>query len=74
VAVIGNVTGVDAVGTGFLTLYPSGATRPNASALNYLAANPVCNGVTVALSSTGAIDVYAATSVDVIFDVTGFIA
>jgi hypothetical protein len=74
VAVIGNVTGVNAVGTGYLTLFPAGVSRPTASSLNYLASSPICNGVTVALSSAGAIDVYAATSVDVIFDVTGFVA
>jgi len=74
VAVIGNVTAVDAGARGFLTLWPDGVTRPETSSINYPPVTAVANGVTVALSPAGALDVYASQITDVIFDATGFIA
>jgi hypothetical protein len=74
VGVIGNVTVVHAVASGYLTLYPDGVARPTTSSLNYPDANPICNGATVGLSSAGVLEIFAAVTTDVIFDVTGFIA
>jgi hypothetical protein len=74
VGVIGNVTVVNPVGQGFLTLFPEGASRPTASTINYSAGEVIANGVTVKLSSSGQMDIFAATTTDVVFDATGFIA
>jgi len=75
VAVIGNVTAVNALARGYLTLWPYGVTKPSTSSLNYPEATSVANGVTVALSSTeGQLDIFASQTTDVIFDATGFIA
>ena len=74
VAVIGNVTAVNALAHGYLTLWPYGVTQPTTSSLNYPAAVSVANGVTVALSADGKLDIYASQTTDVIFDATGFIA
>jgi hypothetical protein len=74
VAVIGNITVVNTTGPGYLTLFPAGATRPTASTINFSGANQViANGVVMRLGSTGAMDIYAATTTDVVFDATGFI-
>jgi hypothetical protein len=70
VGIVANVTITDGTAASFLTVYPSDATRPTASNLNWSAgqsAKP--NQVTVGLSTTGAISVYnSAGSVDVIVD------
>ena len=74
VGIIGNITVVNPAGQGFLTLFPTGASRPTASTINYSAGQVIANGVTVKLSSSGAMDIFAATTTDVVFDATGFIA
>jgi len=74
VAVIGNVTAVNAIAHGYLTLWPDEVTQPDTSSLNFPATSSVANGVTVALSTSGKLDVYASQTTDVIFDATGFIA
>jgi hypothetical protein len=72
-AVIGNVTAVNAVSHGYLTLWPDGVTQPGTSSINYPATTSIANGVTVALSTDGIMDIYAFTTTDVIFDATGYI-
>lgn len=54
-AVVLNVTYVDAVGPGYVTLYPSGVARPTASHLNKVGTGPVPNSVTVKLGADGAV-------------------
>jgi hypothetical protein len=72
-AVVANITATAATQTGFLTAYPDGSTKPNASNLNFTAGETVPNLVTVPLSSTGAIDLFNALgNVDVIVDVSGY--
>jgi len=77
-AVIGNVTAVDAVARGYLTLWPHGVGQPPTSSLNFPASASQANGVTVALApgptSAGTMNIYASQTTDVIFDATGFIA
>jgi hypothetical protein len=73
VAVIGNVTAVNATTRGFLTLAADGVTQPATSSLNFPATTAVANGVTVALSAAGKLDIWANVLTDVIFDATGFI-
>ncbi len=74
VAVIGNITVVNPAAAGYLTLFPGGASRPTASSINYVVGQVIANGVTVRLSNTGVMDIFAAGTTDVVFDATGFIA
>lgn len=72
--IAGNVTAVGATASSYLTVYPSDATRPTASNLNYTPASPPTpNQVTVALSATGSISAFNLTgSVDIIIDIVGY--
>lgn len=70
-AAVLNVTATTTVAEGFVTVYPSGASRPDASNLNYEAGTSVPNMVTVKLGATGAVDVYSYASADIIVDVSG---
>ena len=74
-ALTGNVTTVLPSVGGFLTLYPSGVTRPLVSNSNY-ASNSVLNNVfTVGLGAAdGAFNIYVASTTDVVVDVTGYYA
>lgn len=73
-SVVVNVTVTDAQGAGYLTIYPSGQTRPTASALNFIAGQTVPNLVVSALSSQGQLSIFngSASPVQVIVDVQGF--
>ncbi|MGB8506837.1 MAG: proprotein convertase P-domain-containing protein, partial [Pyrinomonadaceae bacterium] len=76
-AIVGNATVVNntGAGDGFVTLYPSGTTRPNVSNLNYVTGQTVPNAFTVGLDAgTGSFDIYAQTGVNFIVDVTGYYA
>ena len=56
---------------GFVTVFPAGTTRPVVSNLNFQAGEQVSNGAVVALSASGAVDVFASSGGDVDVDVTG---
>jgi len=72
-AVVLNVTVTDATAASYLTVWPDGATRPNASDLNWVAGLTVPNLVVVKVGPDGTIDLYnAAGSTDVIIDVVGW--
>ncbi|MFN0087470.1 MAG: reprolysin-like metallopeptidase [Blastocatellia bacterium] len=73
-AITGNVTTVQS-GGGFLTLFPSDASRPNVANSNY-GANEILNNVfTVGLGpGDGAFKIYVTTNTDVVVDVTGYYA
>ena len=73
-AITGNITTVQS-GGGFLTLYPSDASRPTVANSNY-GANEILNNVfTVGLGEAdGAFKVYVTTDTDVVIDVTGYYA
>ncbi|MBL8166765.1 MAG: putative Ig domain-containing protein [Acidobacteria bacterium] len=73
VALTGNITTVNS-GGGFLTLYPSNATQPTVASTNY-GPNEIINNVfTVGLGADGAFRIFAATTTDVVVDVTGYYA
>ncbi len=85
VAVTGNATVVADLngGPGFVTLYPPGVSRPNASNLNYVNGQVVPNffivgvGPVTSLAGnvyTNAFITYALTTVDEIFDLNGYFA
>ncbi|MBV8982271.1 MAG: S8 family serine peptidase, partial [Acidimicrobiia bacterium] len=72
-AVVMNVTVTQPTVNGFLTLYPTGASRPNASNLNFTAGETIPNLVVVPVGPDGKVDVYNLVgSTHVIFDVVGW--
>jgi hypothetical protein len=72
-AVILNVTTTNTTAPSFLTVYPSTATRPFASDLNWLTGVTRPNLTVATLGSTGAVSFYSPTgSVDVIADLFGY--
>lgn len=73
IAVALNVTAVLPSKAGFVTVYPAGVGRPDASNLNFVAGQIVPNMVTVGLGAGGAISLYnAAGSTNLIVDVAGY--
>ncbi len=73
-AVVLNVTAVPSSG-GFLTVWPAGATRPNASNLNLAPGKVVQNLVIAKVGSNGQVAIYNSTgSTQVIADVVGWFA
>lgn len=73
VAVSLNVTVVDPVGTGYVTVYPC-ATRPGVSSLNYTAGQIVANAVISPLSATGEICLYSSVDTNVLIDINSWFA
>lgn len=72
-AVVVNVTVDNATAnTGFVTIWPTGATRPTASALNYTPGAVVANEVVAKLGTGGTISIFTQTSTHVIVDVVGW--
>jgi hypothetical protein len=69
-----NVTVTNSTSPSYLTVYPTGVTRPTASNLNFLAHQSVPNLAEVSIGPDGKVNVYNAFgSVDVIFDVQGWV-
>ncbi len=72
-AVVLNVTATGTTAAGFLTIWPTGQARPEASNLNFVSGQTVPNAATVRVGSSGRLSVFnAAGSADVIFDVVGY--
>ena len=73
-AVVLNVTATDETATGYITVYPSGGSRPTTSSLNLTPPSSVANLVTVRLGTGGAITLYngSAASTDLVADVAGY--
>ncbi len=68
-----NVTVTNTTDSGYLEVYPQGATQPTASNLNWTAGETVANRVVVPVSANGQITVYNHTgSADVVVDVNGY--
>ena len=71
-AVAINVTAVGPSSTGYFTVWPCGAPRPEASNLNFTRGSVVANGVVASLGDGGAICVYSNQESDVLVDVLGW--
>jgi len=72
-AAILNVTSTHTTGSSFLTVWPTGVTRPTASNLNWRAGQTVPNRVIVPIGAGGKVSVYnSAGAADVIVDVSGY--
>jgi enamine deaminase RidA (YjgF/YER057c/UK114 family) len=68
-----NVTVVDAMQRGFLSVYPC-AQRPLVSSVNYEIGETVANEVIAVLSPTGSVCFFASATVDLVVDVNGWLA
>ncbi len=74
-AVVLNATVTNTTGFSYLTVWPTGASQPLISNLNYVPGQTVPNLVTVQVGSGGKVSVYNnAGMTDVIFDVVGYYA
>src|SRR5438105_2931928 len=71
-AVAVNVTVTNPVGSGYVTVFPCGAPRPEASNLTDVAGQSVVKVVVVMLGSGGQVCIYSYAAVDVIADVSGY--
>lgn len=72
-AVALNITGVLTGGEGYVTVWPAGQARPNASSLNFTAAmQQRPNLVIVPLGAGGAVHLYAQSGAHLIVDVEGW--
>ncbi len=66
------VTAVDTRGAGFVTVWPTDTSRPEASNLNVTRAGEVrANTVTVRLGTAGSVDLYVQTPTQLIVDLVG---
>lgn len=73
-AIFGNVTIVSGANSGYVTLFPTGTTRPLASNINFSANTVIANAFLVPLGSDGSISIYSfAAAVHVIIDVQGWV-
>ncbi|MFT3790448.1 MAG: hypothetical protein QM741_05085 [Rudaea sp.] len=74
-AVVLNVTAVSPSGTGFVTVWPSGFSQPNASNLNFTPGQTRPNLVVAAIGSNGKVSLFnSAGTTDIVVDVLGWLA
>ncbi|MBW3546662.1 MAG: fibronectin type III domain-containing protein [Actinobacteria bacterium] len=74
-AVVLNVTAVGPTAPSHLTVWPTGAARPNASNVNFVAGQTVPNLVVAKVGANGQVSVYNnAGSTDLVVDVAGWFA
>jgi hypothetical protein len=72
-AVVLNVTVTNPTAASFVTVWPTGQTRPNASNINFAAGQTVPNLVTVKVGAGGQVSLYNAVgNTDLIADVAGY--
>lgn len=72
-AVVLNVTATEAVAPGYVTAWPAGTPRPEASSLNLTAPGQTrANLVTVGLSATGSVSFFAERGAHLLADVAGY--
>jgi hypothetical protein len=72
VAVALNVTAVDPVGGGFVTVYPCGSTQPNASNVNFSAGAVVPNAVIAKIGVDGKVCVFVSNQTHLVVDVDAY--
>jgi len=74
-AVAMNVTATDGTASSYLTVFPTGVSRPTASNLNFVAGQTIPNMVIVPIGDGGTVSVYNSNgSTDVVVDVLGWFA
>ena len=73
-AVLLNVTVVDPAAAGFVTVWPTGAERPLASNVNYVAGQIVPNLVLAKIGAGGKVSLFTQSAAHLVADVVGYIA
>jgi hypothetical protein len=73
-AVVLNVTMVNTTAPGYLTVYPTGTSQPDASNLNYGTGETVPNLVEVATGTNGDVSFYASSQSNIVVDVEGYVS
>ena len=71
-AAVLNMTVTSPQTAGFITVYPCGTTRPNASNLNYTAGQTIANAVITKIGLNGKICIYTPATTHLIADVNGY--
>ena len=59
---------------GYITLWPTGATQPNASNLNYGPSQIIPNAFIVGVGAGGAFNIFASDATNFIIDLSGYFA
>ena len=72
-AAVLNITGTGADGAGFVTVWPCGTTRPNASNLNLATGATAPNLVVSKLGQNGTVCIFVQSSMDLIADISGYV-
>ncbi len=72
-AITGNITPLSNA-SGYVTLFPSNATRPLVANSNFVSGDIVNNVYTVGLGNDGSFKIYASATTDVVIDVSGYFA
>lgn len=70
-AVVLNVTVVDPVQPGFVTVFPCGSDQPNASNINFVAGQTIPNNVIVKVGDGGQVCIFSNQTTDLLADVNG---
>ena len=70
-AVVLNVTVTEPDAAGFLTVYPCGTPRPNASNLNFSVAQTIPNNVIVKVGAGGTVCLFTQSTTHLIADING---
>ncbi len=73
-AVLLNLTAVLPDARGFLTVFPCGSPRPNASNVNYGPGDVVPNAVLAKVGTGGKVCIYTKAGTDMIADVNGYVS
>ncbi|KUN53008.1 hypothetical protein AQJ46_50625 [Streptomyces canus] len=73
-AVVLTVTVTGTTGSGYLTAWADGGTRPTASNLNWVSGKTIANQVIVPVGSDGKVDFYVSSTTQVLADVAGYMS
>jgi hypothetical protein len=69
-----NFTAVPGGPLGYLTTWPTGQAKPQASSLNAITGTVTANAAIVPAGTIGSIDVFASNATDVVIDINGYFA
>jgi hypothetical protein len=72
-SVVLNVTVTEPSADGFITVFPCGQPRPNASSVNYTTGSTVANLVVSKVGDGGSVCLYTMSSTHLVVDVTGYV-
>ncbi len=69
---VGNATSVLPNGGGYLTIYPSGGTRPTVASSNYAGSDVINGPFAVKLGADGKFKIYTFATTDLVIDILGY--